>query len=430
MTRRTHGMTAIPPWMKPHPRKQAATGFIYRGFTRRDSANTRVRGSTNSEIAPHARAKRDMRSPGVAVSQQDRNRRLGAACFQRKKYSFLTRSTKRAAFAVAALLSLAAPAVAAPDGAATATDAGSLAGIARQGVLGELEVWNIPGSEFNLLVGGRQGEVLIAKLISPPRNWPTDAESPIRLLDADELCAVDGAATGSHPLDFDNRDGRGIRGLPEIFRTDRRKTDPTSSEMAPGSTSAVYSNATGYSAFAEPDGFRSEASAPQIDRSIALDSIRNDAFWFSVGKRGAPTVYAIVDPDCPFCAKAMTNLKDEVELGKLQLRIVPVPVLGERSAGLIAAVLTDEEPPVAFWRHEIQMGAFGTSDLAPADFIALRPELRAAIKNNLALMSRLNIEGVPFFAFETSDGAEIHFGVPETSIFAGALSDRYDGESN
>lgn len=427
MSRRTRGMTAIPPWMKRHPRKQDVTGFNDRGFARCNSENTRVRKWENAAIDPHVRSRRDTQSIEVTVSQQYRNRRLGIGRCALKIYSFLTRSTKRAAFAIAALF-LAAPAVAASDEAAT--DAGSLEGIARQGMLGDLEVWNIPGSEFNVLVGNRHGEVLIAKLISPPRNWTADAESPIRLLDADELCAVDGAATGSHPPDFNNRDGRGIRALPEMLRIDRRETDHTGLEIALGSNSAVYSDATEYSALAELDGFQSEASASQVDRSITLDSVRKGAFWFSVGKRGAPTVYAIVDPDCPFCAKAMTNLKDEVELGKLQLRIVPVPVLGERSAGLIAAVLTDEEPPVAFWRHEIQQGTFGASDIAPADFMALRPELRTAIKNNLALMSRLKIEGVPFFAFETGDGPEIHFGVPEPNIFANALPDPYDGGSN
>ena len=126
----------------------------------------------------------------------------------------------------------------------------------------------------------------------------------------------------------------------------------------------------------------------------------------------------------------MTNLKDEVELGKLQLRVVPVHALGERSADLIAAVLTDNEPPVAFWRHEIQKGTFGSSDLAPIDFKSLRPELRAAIEGNLALISRLKIEGVPFFAFETSNGPAVYFGVPYPDVFADALPDPYDGGSN
>ena len=434
MTRQTHGMTAIPPCLYRHPGKQVGTGFPDRGFARCETACTRVRGRDNVEPAPHIRSKRDAQPIEITVSQPECDRVSDTAFSALKVYSFLTRLTKRSCLATIAL-SLAATAIATSafagsDGARYATDSGSLAGIERQGMLSELEVWSIPGSELNLLVGNRHGEVLIAKLISPPKYWPTGAGNAIRLLDAEELCAADDAATGRNPLDFYDRDSRGIRRLPEILQIGRRETDHAGSEMTLGSNSAVYSNAAENSAFAEPGKFRSKASALQIDRSIALESIRNDAFWFSVGKRGAPTVYTIVDPDSPFCAKAMTNLKDEVELGKLQLRVVPVPVLGERSADLIAAVLTDKEPPVAFWRHEIQIGAFGASDLTPADFIALRPELRAAIKNNLALMSRLNIEGVPFFAFDTSDGPEIHFGVPEPSIFAGAIPDPYDGASN
>lgn len=426
MTRQASGTAAIPLFMNQCPRQQIGTDAIKPRLVLCASQHTRISERKISEIAPPIRIEGDPHSLEFSGAQPDQNRRQGTARCALTEVPFLKRLTKGAALAIAAM-SFAVPGFAASNMAASAPESGTLASVAKQGTLGELDVWKIPGSELNLLVGSRHGEVFIAKLISPSRNWSTDAEIADLQLNTDELCAVDDVLTGSDPAEFSNR---GVRGLPEALGTGGQDSDHATSKIPLRSESAAYSNATEYSEFAEPDKLQIEAPSRPIDQSIALESIRKDAFWFSVGKRGAPTVYAIIDPDCPFCAKAMTNLKDEVELGKLQLRVVPVHALGERSAGLIAAMLTDEEPPVAFWRHEIQKGAFGASDLAPADFMSLRPELRAAIESNLALISRLKIEGVPFFAFETGAGPAVHFGVPEPNIFADALPDPYDGGSN
>ena len=427
MTRQTGGMAAVPPRMNKCPRQQIGTCFINCGIARCISPATRICAWNATEIAPRIPTERDIRPIESSASQPGRNPRPHAFRCAPTEIPFLKRLATRVGLAIAAIF-VAAHGFAASDAAASASETGSLAGIARQGTLGELEVWEIPGSELKLLVGSRHGEVLIAKLISPPKNWSADAENASQKLDAEELCAVDDVLAYSTPAELYNRD---VRDLPGTLRIGGQNSDHAASMIPPlRSKSAAYSNATEYSGFAEPDRLPSEASASPIDRSTALESIRKDAFWFSVGKRGAPTVYAVIDPDCPFCAKAMTNLKDEVELGKLQLRIVPVHALGEQSADLIAAMLTDKEPPVAFWRHEIQKGTFGSSDLAPVNFKSLRPELRAAIESNLALISRLKIEGVPFFAFETSDGPAVYFGVPDPDVFADALPDPYDGGSN
>ena len=426
MTRQAGGMAAIPPRMDKCPRQQIGTRFINCGIARCISPATRICAWNATEIAPRILTEWDIRPIESSASQPGRNPRPHAFRCTLTEIPFLKRLATRVGLAIAAIF-LAAPGFAASDAAASAPASGTLAGIARQGTLGELEIWEIPGSELKLLVGSRHGEVLIAKLISPPKNWPTDAENASQQLDAEELCAVDDVLAYGDPAELYNRD---VRDLPETLGIGRQNPDHAASRTPLRSKSAAYSSATEYSGFAEPGRLPSEASASSIDQSVALESIRKDAFWFSVGKRGAPTVYAVIDPDCPFCAKAMTNLKDEVEVGKLQLRIVPVHALGERSADLIAAMLTDNEPPVAFWRHEIQKGTFGASDLAPADFMSLRPELRAAIESNLVLISRLKIEGVPFFAFETSNGPAVYFGVPDPDVFADALPDPYDGGSN
>lgn len=426
MTRQASGTAAIPLFMNQCPRQQIGTDAKKCELALCASPNTRISERKTSKIAPPIRIKGDPRSIEFSASQPDQNRRQSTARRALTEVPFLKRLRKSIALAIAAI-SFAMPSFAASDAPASAPESGSLAGSAKQGTLGELDVWRIPGSELKLLVGKRNGDVLIAKLISPPKNWSADAEIAGLQLNADDLCTVDDVLKKSDPAEFSNRD---IRDLPETLGIGGQYPDHVASKMPLRSKSAAYSNVTEYSEFAEPDKLQIEAPSRPIDQSIALESIRKDAFWFSVGKRGAPTVYAIIDPDCPFCAKAMTNLKDEVELGNLQLRVVPVHALGERSAGLIAAMLTDEEPPVAFWRHEIQKGTFGASDLAPADFMSLRPELRAAIESNLALISRLKIEGVPFFAFETSNGPAVYFGVPEPDIFAEAVPDTYDGGSN
>ena len=152
-----------------------------------------------------------------------------------------------------------------------------------------------------------------------------------------------------------------------------------------------------------------------------LAEIRSDSFWFTLGSRDAPPVYAFLDPGCPYCTKAVLRLRDEVEGGRVQLRVILVSGAGSRSSDLVAGVLEHRDPPAAFWRHMIAMGTFGSSDMEPGDFGSLNAELRSAVELNRALLKRARAPGVPFFLFDSANGVQTIVGVPEPGTFKNAL---------
>lgn len=158
-----------------------------------------------------------------------------------------------------------------------------------------------------------------------------------------------------------------------------------------------------------------------------LEQARTNSFWFEVGAYDAPTVYAFIDPDCPFCARAMLNLQEEVEGGKLKLRVMLTPFLHDASIGLAGAILTTTDPEnpasVAFWKHELER-AYGVSSLEPlADLSKIPGELVDGMQANIDLMKAAGIAGVPYFVYATEGGVKTHFGVAQAGQFADALPD-------
>jgi len=158
-----------------------------------------------------------------------------------------------------------------------------------------------------------------------------------------------------------------------------------------------------------------------------LEDARKNALWFSVGSNSAPAVYAFIDPTCPYSARAVAAVSKQIGAGELQLRVILAPVVSERAAGLIAGVLTAEKPPLAFFDHEVDLAETGRSDLASGEFTALPAQVQAGIKRNYDMIRDYRIPGVPFFVYETAEGAKVVSGAPEGIGFPGALVDPYNG---
>lgn len=171
----------------------------------------------------------------------------------------------------------------------------------------------------------------------------------------------------------------------------------------------------------------SQAVQGSMSAEQLIEQVRTNSFWFEVGAYDAPTVYAFIDPDCPFCARAMLNLQDDVETGKLKLRVLLTPFLHEASIGYAGAILTTTDPEnpaaVAFWKHELER-AYGKSTLEPlADLSTIPSELVDGMQVNIDLMKAAGISGVPYFIYQTKDGVKTHFGVAQAGQFSDALTD-------
>lgn len=177
---------------------------------------------------------------------------------------------------------------------------------------------------------------------------------------------------------------------------------------------------------------RSEADVVEVGQEVSLEQTlledaRLNALWFSVGANDAPAVYAFIDPTCPYSARAVAALSDRIGAGELQLRVILAPVVSERAAGVIAALLTADKPPLAFFDHEIAIAERGRSDLEPGEFSDLPVLIQAGIRRNYEMVGSYRLPGVPFFVYETAEGARVLSGAPEGIGFPGALRDPYTG---
>jgi len=72
--------------------------------------------------------------------------------------------------------------------------------------------------------------------------------------------------------------------------------------------------------------------------------------WIPVGLAGTPLLYAFVDPQCPHCHRMMGALREQIEAGKVQVRLIPVGLKQETKAQA-AFLLASPDPATTWWRH-------------------------------------------------------------------------------
>lgn len=143
-----------------------------------------------------------------------------------------------------------------------------------------------------------------------------------------------------------------------------------------------------------------------------LSMIQSESFWFSIGAEGADPVYMFYDPACPHCARAIRNLEPRIEDEEIQLRLIPVPVINEASLNLVAGILTASDPEAVVIDNARQLAGQGKTSITPGDAEALRPEFLQGIQSNMDLAGRLELPGVPFFAWGGASGPKFLSGVP------------------
>ena len=143
-------------------------------------------------------------------------------------------------------------------------------------------------------------------------------------------------------------------------------------------------------AHATPDtggpAFSSPSRTGLFERSAA-------AFGFTLGERG-PLAVLLGDPTCSFSRSAAARLGRAALDGRLQLRVVPVAVLGADAARRAVAIAAHPEPARA-WFEGSGVAHPRAADRAFAERIA---------RNN-ALFGAWGATAVPLIAWQTRDGA-------------------------
>ena len=170
-------------------------------------------------------------------------------------------------------------------------------------------------------------------------------------------------------------------------------------------------------------------SQPVID--AAANAARPEQEWLALaeahyivdGEPNAPrVVYAITDPNCPFCHRFYTQARDWVEAGAVQIRHVMVGVLREDSLAKSATLLAADNPSEALAEHE---AAFDQGGVTPLD--ALPETATNAVRANNQLMNELGIRGTPSVFYRNDEG-EIGLvrGLPQGSQMTAVMGSSLD----
>lgn len=140
--------------------------------------------------------------------------------------------------------------------------------------------------------------------------------------------------------------------------------------------------------------------APQLE---SIWSRAEKLHWIADGKAGAKTIYVFFDPNCPYCHRLWTTLRNPVQSGKIQVRWLPVPILKESSKGLGAALYASSNPADAMARminHQLEP--------IQVDVMANRN-----MAYNLLLLRDTGYTGVPTVLYRQAGKIHVSMGVPD-----------------
>ncbi len=169
--------------------------------------------------------------------------------------------------------------------------------------------------------------------------------------------------------------------------TGAREADPTAAETAAADRRVT----TGPAVIAHAAVEASSAPSSPTSRS-ALFERSAAAFGFTLGERG-PLVVLLGDAACAWSRSAAAKLGREALAGRLQLRVVPVAVLGAAAARRAAAIAAHPDPARAWFE-----GPERPADREGAERIA---------RNN-ALLDAWGADAVPLIAWTAPAGAVAH----------------------
>ena len=118
----------------------------------------------------------------------------------------------------------------------------------------------------------------------------------------------------------------------------------------------------------------------------------------TLGDAAAPKLYMFIDPLCSFSVRAMQQLKPLVDAKRLQVAVIPIPILDHEDAGrsttsTLAMLSLPAEQMVPAW-------AAGRLDGPPS------PDAQAKLIVNRAAAEQLRLRGTPTLIWRKADGSE------------------------
>ncbi len=162
------------------------------------------------------------------------------------------------------------------------------------------------------------------------------------------------------------------------------------------------------------DAAGNDLTSPVIDEKVnrpqskvVWSKLEKEAHWISEGKAGANTVaYVFTDPNCPYCKRFWNDAQPWVKSGKVELRHIPVGVLGESSRKKAAYILAAKDPVKALVDNE--------SGKTPAKENTIADQQAKQLDTNLQLMSQVGASGTPAILYLDETGLlQLHPGAPQ-----------------
>ena len=272
-------------------------------------------------------------------------------------------------------------------------------------------------------VRGKQAAPASAEVVSAPPG-PLVAPAPVTTA-AITAPAVAPAAEPATPL---------VTDVGPLTRALAKTTATTAPSTAPQAASPAWETAKATVPETAPKATPSTEASPTIELPPAaqtpeqlLMQTTNYAVWFSLGNANpapnTPVVYFMADPQCPFCAEATRQLQPYIEQGKIDVRLVPMPVLGMNSFTTMMSIIQGGKPHEDFIAHEASVASSATSPVMMLEPAQFNEDLKVALYRNAMWFKKNKVGAVPFFIYRDANGVQTVRGMDgfDPVAFANAL---------
>lgn len=150
---------------------------------------------------------------------------------------------------------------------------------------------------------------------------------------------------------------------------------------------------------------RATPSGAEHDADAALLARLQHSAWVAEGaKHPRRIIYAVVDPNCPFCHD-LWQAAQPLYKSKVQIRYLLVGFLAANSPGKAAAILEAKHPAQAWdWNESHWAELPGDLGGGICPLTNPKPSTLSAIMSNEELAQRLGIQGTPALIYADLQG--------------------------
>ncbi len=156
-------------------------------------------------------------------------------------------------------------------------------------------------------------------------------------------------------------------------------------------------------------------AAPSIKPAASVDDLLAEAgrkVWFSAGeaKPGAPVLYFMADPTCIHCAASTEKLAPYIESGDMDVRVILAPIRNSRAVFEAASLLQSQNIRSDFISHERAQVGSTSSSLQVLEPSQINADVVRGLQHNVAWGRANGVAGVPFWIYESPNGAKVAAG--------------------